>query len=195
MDLMYVSNLVCLLLIIVILVVSFKVDRPSYFNVKHLSVMALLMSLSIVLGSYLKIKIPLFGAETFEIKFDSIPIILIGLRYGVFRGALSGFLVDMIQLLLSPTPFPYFGFTLNMVLYGTIGGVFSGSQLKTGVKLVIVAVLSELFVSYFLTVLWLNFMFKLPILVGVAVRLVRFVVMTVLDILILKAGYEVLKRY
>lgn len=195
MDLMYVSNLVCLLLIIVILVVSFKVDRPSYFNVKHLSVMALLMSLSIVLGSYLKIKIPLFGAETFEIKFDSIPIILIGLRYGVFRGALSGFLVDMIQLLLSPTPFPYFGFTLNMVLYGTIGGVFSGSQLKTGVKLVIIAVLSELFVSYFLTVLWLNFMFKLPILVGVAVRLVRFVVMTVLDILILKAGYEVLKRY
>lgn len=195
MDLMYVSNLVCLLLIIVILVVSFKVDRPSYFNVKHLSVMALLMSLSIVLGSYLKIKIPLFGAETFEIKFDSIPIILIGLRYGVFRGALSGFLVDMIQLLLSPTPFPYFGFTLNMVLYGTIGGVFSGSQLKTGIKLVIIAVLSELFVSYFLTVLWLNFMFKLPILVGVAVRLVRFVVMTVLDILILKAGYEVLKRY
>ncbi len=195
MDLMGVSNFICLLLIIIILMLSFKYDKIRNFNIKDMAIIALLMSLSIVLGSYLKIKVPLFGPETFEIKFDSVPIMLIGLRYGIFRGAMSGFLVDMIQLLLSPTPFPYFGFTLNMVLYGTIGGAFGATKIKTDFKLVAVAIISELFVSYFLTVLWLNFMFKLPILVGVVARLVRFVVMTILDVIILKAAYTILKRY
>lgn len=194
MSLFNISNIICFVVMVLLLVFCFIKDKNKTFDIKQLAVMALLMSLSIVLGSYLRISIPLFGAETFEIKFDALPIILIGLRYGIFRGALSGVLVDLIQLLLAPSSFPYFGFTLNMLLYGMFGGLIGSANLRDVVKIAVVAVVCELFVSYFLTVIWLRCMFGLPIWTGALIRMIRFVVMVGLDIVVLNVGYRLLKN-
>lgn len=194
MSLFNVSNIICFVIMMLLLIFSFIKDKNKKFDIKQLAVMALLMSLSIILGSYLKIAIPLFGAETFEIKFDSLPIILIGLKYGMFKGAFSGVLVDLLQLLLAPSSFPYFGFTLNMLLYGLFGGIIGTSSLKDIVKIAIVVIICELFVSYFLTVIWLWCMFGLPIWTGALVRSVRFVIMVGIDIIILNVSYNLLKN-
>lgn len=194
MSLFNISNIICFVVMMLLLVGCFIKDKTKNFDIKQLAIMALLMSLSIVLGSYLKIAIPLFGSETFEIKFDALPIILIGLRYGMFRGALSGVLVDLIQLLLAPSSFPYFGFTLNMLLYGMFGGLIGASSWRDYTKIFVVAIICELFVSYFLTVIWLRCMFNLPIWTGALIRLIRFVAMVGLDVIILNISYRLLKN-
>lgn len=100
------------------------------FKTKTITYIALLMVVSILLGSFLKIELPLLGPNSFEIKFDTLPIFFIGMLFGPTWGFVSGFMIDMIQLILTPTPYPFLGFTLNLMLTGAIAGIMFHGQKK-----------------------------------------------------------------
>ena len=115
------SQLIIGAIMVLLSIISYKADKVK-LSTSMITKLALLITLSVLLGSIFKISLPLFGPETFEIKFDTLPLMFIGVLFGPWWGLLSGFIIDMIQLMLSPTGFPYLGFTLNLMLTGMITG-------------------------------------------------------------------------
>jgi ECF transporter S component (folate family) len=65
---------------------------------------------------YFTIKIPLFGVESLKIGIEYIPLMLAGYFLPPSYAFLIGLCCDLIGLLLVPTGFPFFGFTLVMIL-------------------------------------------------------------------------------
>lgn len=110
------NGLIILLMALLLVYEGYK--NKTKTTVKLLTQMALLLALSIVLGTYLKISI----SQSFEIKLDTLPIMLMGIIGGPFWGLLGGIITDLLQLVIFPTPMPYFGFTLNLALTGWIFG-------------------------------------------------------------------------
>ncbi len=68
----------------------------------------------------LAIMIPLFGTESLKIGFEYIPLMLAGYLLSPSSAFLIGFCSDMIGLILVPTGFPFFGFTLGTILVSVI---------------------------------------------------------------------------
>lgn len=103
--------------------------RYTKFELKTqtITTVAMLILIAIALGTrYLTISLPFFGPESFEIKFDTIPIMFTGILFGPGWGFIAGLLTDLLQLVFSGVSFPFFGFTLNLVLTGVISGfIFS----------------------------------------------------------------------
>lgn len=64
--------------------------------------------------------VPLFGTESLKIGFEYIPVMLAGIILSPSYAYLIGLLTDLIGLIIAPTGFPFFGFTLNQVLIGLI---------------------------------------------------------------------------
>lgn len=64
--------------------------------------------------------VPLFGAESLKIGFEYIPVMLAGVILSPSYAYLIGLITDLLGLVISPTGFPFFGFTLNQVLIGLI---------------------------------------------------------------------------
>lgn len=108
---------------------------PFVMTTKTLVQVALLMVIAVLLGSWFKVELPLLGPNSFEIKFDTLPIMIVGILFGPGWGFLAGFMVDMIQLLLAPTGFPYLGFTFNLVLTGVIAGIIFKQPKPTNLSL------------------------------------------------------------
>lgn len=121
------SQLIIGVIMVLLAFISYKANKVK-LSTSMITKLALLITLSVLLGSIFKISLPLFGPETFEIKFDTLPLMFIGILFGPWWGLLSGFIIDMIQLMLSPTSFPYLGFTLSLMLTGMITGFMFQSK-------------------------------------------------------------------
>lgn len=113
---------------ILILIGSFFFFPPK-LNTKNLVKVALLIGLGVLLGmNGFKVAVPLLGPNSFEIKFDTVPIFLSGIWFGPAVGVLSGLLIDLIQLMVAPVAAPYLGFTLNLMVIGLIAGLVVKSK-------------------------------------------------------------------
>ncbi len=115
--------------LIMIFIFGYSLKRyPLKFSNQHVVLVAMLLAVGVILGSYAKISLPLFGPESFEIKFDTIPVMITGIVLGPTWGIVIGIVMDWIQLILYPTGFPFLGFTLNLALTGFFAGVIFYSQ-------------------------------------------------------------------
>lgn len=111
------SNIIIVVLLAILTVYEFSRNTIP-LSTKLITRLSFLMAISIVLGTYLKLSI----SPSFEIKLDTLPILLMGIIGGPFWGLLGGIVTDLLQLVIFPTPMPYFGFTLNLALTGWIAG-------------------------------------------------------------------------
>ncbi len=68
----------------------------------------------------LSIMIPLFGTESLKIGFEYIPLMLAGYFLSPSYSFLIGLSSDLIGLIITPTGFPFFGFTLGTILVSVI---------------------------------------------------------------------------
>ena len=100
--------IVCILVLLGIY--CFKLYPLERRNTKKLAFSALIIIITLILKR-LTIMVPLFGAESLKIGFEYIPVMLAGV---------IGLITDLLGLVISPTGFPFFGFTLNQVLIGLI---------------------------------------------------------------------------
>lgn len=64
----------------------------------------------------LAIMVPLFGAESFKIGFEYIPLMIAGYLLSPSYAFLVGLCSDIVGLILVPTGFPFLGFTLGTIL-------------------------------------------------------------------------------
>lgn len=115
--------------LLMIFILGYSIKRyPLKFSIQQGVIIAMLLAIGVVLGSYAKLSIPLVGPESFEIKFDTIPVMIAGVLFGPTWGILIGIAMDWLQLILYPTGFPFLGFTLNLALTGFFAGVIFKSK-------------------------------------------------------------------
>ncbi|MFQ7317298.1 MAG: folate family ECF transporter S component [Massilimicrobiota timonensis] len=88
-------------------------------NVMKLVIAAIFIILTAICKR-LAIMIPLFGTESLKIGFEYIPLMLAGYFLSPSYAFLVGLCSDVIGLIIVPTGFPFFGFTLGTILVSII---------------------------------------------------------------------------
>ena len=176
----------------VMILLGFLVFKYTEFNLKTptITVVAMLIVVAVILGtSYFTIPLPILGPNSFEIKFDTIPIMFTGILFGPAWGFIAGLMTDLIQLVISPVAFPYFGFTLNLVLTGVIAGLIFSKRNKlssaimvmlTQVFVAILVVMAILYVGISDSITMSGSVFELHFSTKVIVGLILFVVASVI---------------
>lgn len=104
----------------------------------------------IVLLNRLSIMVPLFGVESLQIGFEGLALMIAGLLLPPSYAFLVAICVDMIGLIIVPTGFPFFGFTLNSILQCLIPSLLNYHSEKIRMKkigILCLTVCGALFVS------------------------------------------------
>lgn len=107
---------------------------PIKSDTKSLTLAALFIVLAAVLKR-LSIMIPLFGFESLKISIEVIPMLLAGILLAPGYCYIVGLAVDLVGLLVTPTGFPFLGFTLSAVL-------------QTLIPSIVVATIKESYANY-----------------------------------------------
>lgn len=107
-------QIICGFILVVIGIFVFW-KYPIKSDAKSLSLAALLIILAAILKR-LSIMIPLFGFESLKISIEVIPMMLAGLLLAPGYCYIIGIAVDLVGLIVTPTGFPFLGFTLNAIL-------------------------------------------------------------------------------
>ncbi|MCL6451103.1 MAG: folate family ECF transporter S component [Acetobacteraceae bacterium] len=90
---------------------------------RQLTGMALLIALAVVLTRFASLRVSIGGVEGIRLGFGTLPIVLGGVFYGAWGGALIGAVSDVVGFFLSPMG-PYVPhFTLTAALTGFIPGL------------------------------------------------------------------------
>lgn len=104
----------------------YPIDRK---NITKMVLAAIFIMITVIAKRFLTIMIPLFGLESLKIGLEYIPLMVAGYFLSPSYAFLIGLSCDLIGLILVPTGFPFFGFTLTMILVCLIP-----SLIKTHIK-------------------------------------------------------------
>lgn len=102
-------------IIILLIGVYIFIKYPMERDTKSLVLAALFVVIATLLKR-LSIMVPLFGVPALKIGFETIPMMLAGIILAPSYGYLVGLAIDLVGLIITPTGFPFLGFTLNSVL-------------------------------------------------------------------------------
>ena len=94
----------------------FKFYPMDKGNVKKLALAAVFIILTAVCKRFLSFMIPLFGLESFKVGIEYLPLLVAGFILNPSYAFIIGLTSDLIGLILVPTSFPFFGFTLTTIL-------------------------------------------------------------------------------
>lgn len=137
-----------LIIAIVIIALGFYVFKFYPFekgNVMKLVIGAIFIILTAICKR-LAIMIPLFGAESLKIGFEYIPLMLAGYFLSPSYAFVVGLCSDVIGLILVPTGFPFFGFTLGTILVSVIPSLIREHSKKISPQNVLRIVVGLIFV-------------------------------------------------
>lgn len=126
-------QIICGIILVVIGILVFW-KFPIKSDTKSLTLAALFIVLAAILKR-LSIMIPLFGFESLKISIEVIPMLLAGIMLAPGYCYIIGLAVDLVGLIVTPTGFPFLGFTLSAVLQCLIPAI-------------VVATVKENYVSY-----------------------------------------------
>jgi riboflavin transporter len=127
-------------------------------QVRKMITLAFLITLSVLLGRLADIRIPVTGIETLRIGLGALPVMLAGLSFGPFAGALAGGIADLLGMWLFPQG-PFFPhFTLTSMLNGFLPPIlakppytFPKILWATGItRIVVHSLLLSFFLAYLL---------------------------------------------
>lgn len=79
-------------------------DKKKISTVQMLAESAIMLALSVILNEFTPIKFPFGGSVTF---FSQLPVLIIGYRYGIRQGLLTGFATGIINMLFGLKNFSY----------------------------------------------------------------------------------------
>jgi ECF transporter S component (folate family) len=114
-----------------IIIIGFFVFRMDKLHVtgEKLAIIAMFIALSVAL-QFFSLMIPLFGFPSMRIGFSQLPLMVIGVLFGPSWAFLSGIVQDFLGLIVTPTGFPFFGFTLNKIIIGLIPALLFSKKIK-----------------------------------------------------------------
>ena len=94
-------------------------------NVKLLTLSAIFIVITLIAKRFFTFMIPLFGLESLKVGVEYIPLMIAGFILPPSYAYIVGMCCDLIGLILVPSGFPFFGFTLTMILVCVIPSLVS----------------------------------------------------------------------
>lgn len=145
-----------------------------YSPTKRMVYLSLLISLSIVLTRIASITIPFEGVITLRLGFGPLPVILAGILFGPYAGAVVGILGDIIGFNLNPMGVYLPHFTLIAGLNGLLPPLILRffKRPYTAWPLLCAVVISQIATSLILTPYVLNTTLGIPWIITMPSRLV-----------------------
>lgn len=137
------------------IVASFK---ASYLELKHLICIILLgmfSALSIIVGRFLTI----MPVPTIKISFTFLPNEFIYYMFGPTVGAIFGAVLDILNLIFTPTGPYFFGFTLSGILTGVLFGLILYKKPVSLIRIFIATLIRILIIDLLLNTYWLTVMY------------------------------------
>ena len=113
-------QIICGFILVLIGVLVFW-KYPIKSDTKSLTLAALFIVPAVL--KRLSIMIPLFGFESLKISIEVIPMLLAGIMLEPGYCYIIGIAVDLVGLIVTPTGFPFLGFTLSAVLQTLIPSI------------------------------------------------------------------------
>ncbi|MFV0381467.1 MAG: folate family ECF transporter S component [Breznakia sp.] len=101
--------------LVLIFLYTFQKYPINTKQIKYMIYAAFFVLLNVVLNAIAPL-IPFFGVPSVKISLSLLPLMIGGALLPPSWAFLLGFVSDVIGLLITPTSFPFFGFTLNHVL-------------------------------------------------------------------------------
>ena len=117
------TQVIAAILLILLFLYVFK-KYPYKSSTSTLLTAAVFIMMFVVLNVFSR-KIIIFGVEALKISIASIPLMISGFFLPPSWAYLVGIVVDVLGLIVSPTSFPFLGFTLNNVLICVIPALIS----------------------------------------------------------------------
>ncbi len=126
---------VCLVVIVLLAIWLHKV-YPKKISIKTIALIAFFTVAKQVL-TLLSLNIPLFGVPSLRIGISQLPLMIGGVLLGPFAAFFLGLVVDIVGLLVSPSEYPFLGFTLGTILCAVLPAIITNrfSQVKEPKKL------------------------------------------------------------
>lgn len=131
--------MVQMIIAILIIALGFYVFKFYPFekgNVMNLVLSAIFIIITLICKRFFTFMIPLFGLESLKIGIEYLPLMLAGYFLKPSYAFLIGLCCDLIGLILVPTGFPFFGFTLTMILVAVIPSLVKTHFLNMSEKIV-----------------------------------------------------------
>jgi ECF transporter S component (folate family) len=121
--------------VVAIVIIGFFVFKMDALHVtgEKLAIIAMFIALSVAL-QFFSLMIPLFGFPSMRIGFSQLPLMVIGVLFGPAWAFISGIVQDFLGLIVTPTGFPFFGFTLNKIIIGLIPALLFSKKIKWSPK-------------------------------------------------------------
>ena len=123
-----------------------KQKRKLFLNVKGLTVSAMLVAMSVIIGIFCKNYLN-FGGGLFRVTFENLPILLSGIMFGPIVGGLVGAASDLVSYLMSNQIYPpNLIVTVGAGLVGICSGIVSKYLIKRNgtAQIVVAGALSHL---------------------------------------------------
>lgn len=176
------------------MVKKFKNSCAEFSKPLNLSLSAMLLALSVILGVFANLSIPLMGTNTIKIGFNVVPIVLTAILYGPVVAGTVGGLSDIISFIISPMGGYIPGFTISFVLVGVVYGVFFYQEKVTLKRIIAAEIIVTLVINIFLGVLWFKIFYDMPIDKAFTIRGLKEIVDLPLSIFINYAVYRIVSK-
>lgn len=132
------------------------------FSTRRIANLGVLTAVSIVLTRVFGFIIPVAGVGALRISFGEIPLILAGILFGPWAGAITGVAADLIGYTINSHGGAFFpGFALSAALTGFIPGWILYHRNK-GLKwwqIALAVLVADLVAGVFLNTLWLTILY------------------------------------
>lgn len=155
---------------------KFTTNLKSSFNelknLKSISICALFMALSIILGS-LSFQI----TPTIKVGLAFICNSMIGLMFGPITGAVFGGVSDILKYIVAPTGVFFPGFTISAILGGFIYGIGMYKKPVSILRCAITKLVAIVVVNILLNSIWLRIMYHTPIEYLLTTRIIKELIM------------------
>ncbi len=117
-----VLQVVCFMVLVGLFIYVFK-KYPLKKEIRSIVYASLLVVCSVALNA-LSMTIPFFGVPSLKVGFTYIPLLVSGFILAPSYSYLVGLTMDVIGLMITPSDFPFLGFTMNHVLASTLPAIF-----------------------------------------------------------------------
>ncbi|MBP2099752.1 folate family ECF transporter S component [Enterococcus rivorum] len=148
-------------------------------HTKDIALLGVLIAVEVIITRFFAIE-----NSFIRISFSFLPLMLMGHLFGPWLAGLGGVAGDLIGMMIFPKAMFFPGFTLNAFLIPFIYGCFFYKKDITLKRNITAQLLIALSISLFLTPIWLNMLFKIPIIELLPVRLLKESVLLPLNILL-----------
>lgn len=157
-------------------------------STKHLTAMALLIALEIILSRFLSL-----SAWNTKIGFSFVPVVIAAILLGPVYAGIVGALADFVGAVLFPIGAYFPGFTLTAFLTGMVYGLFLYK--RQSLPRILGAVAANQFIlSLLLNTLWISVLYGSPFGPLLVTRLVQSAILTVVQIVVIELIVKALPR-